>query len=93
MSIVKPQIEQVNNDMTAINVMIIGLRTIPTDDVPDSMTIKMIDTNATTVRRHPRCHGAEIAREVDQVFQAWFSKRPSPILWWYGQMVEIAWGE
>jgi hypothetical protein len=81
-----------NNYICPRNIMIIGLRTIPTDDVPDSMTIKMIDLNATTVR-HPRYYGAEIAREVDQEFQAWFSKLSSPILRWYGQMVEFAWNE
>jgi hypothetical protein len=80
-----------SGDFCPRNIMITGLQTSSKDDIPDSVTIKAIDFNVSTVRSHSKCYSAEYERETVEEYQVWLPKLPSPLLRWFQNMDEFAW--
>ncbi|KAI4632144.1 uncharacterized protein J4E87_001615 [Alternaria ethzedia] len=82
-----------NSDYCPRNIMITGLRGNLEDDALDGVTITAIDFNVATVRLHPKCAGADIARKVEEEYKAWAPKLLSPMIRWYNSIEPFAWDD
>ena len=82
-----------NEDFCPRNIMVVGLRPNPKDDTPDDVAIKAIDFNVATVRRHPKCYGADMVREIDEERKAWLPKLQSPMIRWFNGIETFAWDD
>ena len=79
-----------NPDTSPRNIIIAGLQANPEDNVPDGITVKEIDFNIATVRRHPGCHNYQMVREVDEERAVWLPKLQSPMIRWFSGMEDFA---